>query len=275
MWTVPWELVRPICSQLLEFSQFSLSKLALVHIIRQMMERSRNGRAQQNAGNKRDIESGRLIAMKAALEQSDSQFLNDLHRIGPHTVQEICSTAGVTATAVRQRLARLQGSGLVARDLVRSGRGRPHYVYRVTEKGLRQLGDNYGDLALILWRAVRGIPDADIRESITTRVRDALVARLGRFGDGAVHERLQHLREALLNRGYDVELGSTTELPILRENNCPYQELAEEDRGICDLELEVFRQSLGAEVRLTQCCLDGHHCCEFEVGKMEVAHANA
>ena len=37
--------------------------------------------------------------VKTALEQSDGQFLNELHRIGPHTVPEICSAVGVTATA--------------------------------------------------------------------------------------------------------------------------------------------------------------------------------
>ena len=112
--------------------------------------------------------------MKTVLEHSDGQFLNELHRIGPQTVQDICAAIGVTATAVRQRLVRLQGSGFVARDLVRRGRGRPHHVYRVTDKGLRQLGDNYGDLALILWREIRNIPNAEIRQAITTRVRDAL-----------------------------------------------------------------------------------------------------
>jgi predicted ArsR family transcriptional regulator len=202
--------------------------------------------------------------MKTVLEHSDGHFLNELHRIGPKTVHEICQAIGVTATAVRQRLARLQSSGFVARDLVRTGRGRPHYVYRVSEKGLRQLGDNYGDLALILWREIRNIPDPEIRRSITSRVRDALVSRLGRFGEGVLHERMRRLGDSLLSRGYDVEVGSKGVLPILRENNCPYQELAEEDRDICGLEREVFQQALGTEVRLTHCCLDGHHCCEFE-----------
>jgi predicted ArsR family transcriptional regulator len=211
--------------------------------------------------------------MKTALEQSDGQFLNELHRHGPQTVQAICEAVGVTATAVRQRLSRLHATGFVGRELVRSGRGRPHYVYRVTDKGLRQLGDNYGDLALILWREIRGIADPEIRRSITARVRDALVARLGRFGDGGMSDRLRQMSESLRSRGYDVELGAADDLPILRENNCPYQELAEESRDICSLEREVFEQSLGAEVRLTQCCRDGHHCCEFEVGAAQPALA--
>lgn len=207
--------------------------------------------------------------MKTVLEQLDGQFLNELHRIGPKTVQDICSAIGVTATAVRQRLLRLQGNGFVARELVRTGRGRPHYMYRVTDKGLRQLGDNYGDLALILWREVRNISDPEIRRAITSRIRDALVSRLGRFGEGVLDERMRRLGDSLLSRGYDVEVGSEGKLPILRENNCPYQALAEEDRDICGLEREVFQQALGTEVRLTHCCLDGHHCCEFEAVELQ------
>ena len=207
--------------------------------------------------------------MKTVLEHSDGQFLNEMHRLGPQTVHDICSAIGVTATAIRQRLLRLQASGFVARDLVRASRGRPHYVYRVTDKGLRQLGDNYGDLALILWREIRNIPDPEIRRTITSRIRDALVSRLGRFGEGALHDRMQQLGDSLLRRGYDVEVGAAGALPILRENNCPYQELAEEDRDICGLEREVFQQALGTEVRLTHFCLDGHHCCEFEAVELQ------
>src|SRR4029077_6372291 len=154
--------------------------------------------------------------MKMVLEQSDGEFLNELHRIGPKTVQDICVAVGVTATAIRQRLWRLQGQGFVARELVRSGRGRPHYVYRVSDKGLRQLGDNYGDLALILWREIRSIPDPEIRRSITSRIRDALASRLGRFGEGGLQDRMQRLGASLLSRGYDVEVSAKGSLPILR-----------------------------------------------------------
>ena len=211
--------------------------------------------------------------MKTVLEHSDGRFLQELHRIGPKDVQEICHAVGVTATAVRQRLARLHGNGFITRELVRTGRGRPHYLYRVSEKGLRQLGDNYGDLALILWREIRRIPDPETRQAITSRVRDALVSRLGQFGDGLLFDRMRRLGDSLLSHGYDVEIHADGDLPILRENNCPYQELAEEDRGICGLEREVFEKSLGAEVRLTHCCLDGHNYCEFEPVEPQAAVA--
>lgn len=212
--------------------------------------------------------------MRAVVESSDSDFLSHLHRIGPKTVHEICEAVGVTATAVRQRLVRLQACGMIARDRIRHGRGRPHYVYRVTDKGMRHLGDNYGDLALILWRELLAIEDVAIRDQISQRVRDALVARLGRHGEGTLKERLRRLTESLAVRGFDVEIDQARGLPILRENNCPYQELAEEDRTICLLEREVFEKSLGVEVRLAQCCLDGHRCCEFEVVEGDLAVAS-
>lgn len=205
--------------------------------------------------------------MRNILEQSDGQFLNELHRIGPQTVQVICSAMGVTATAIRQRLNRLQGSGFVSRNLVRSGRGRPHHVYQVTEKGLRQLGDNYGDLALILWREMNKISDPEVRRDVTNRIRDALVARFGHLDGSTLRDRMRQFRDLLIGRGYDVELAADGLLPIIRENNCPYQDIADEDRGICDLEQEVFQRVLGADVKLSTCCRDGHHCCEFTVSE--------
>lgn len=203
--------------------------------------------------------------MKAALEPNDRQFLDRLHRMDGSTVQEICEEIGVTATAVRQRLIRLQGLGFVSRDAVRCGRGRPHHVYRVTPEGLRELGDNYADLATILWKEVTNIEPPKVRAQVLRRVQEALVERYGSFVHGnSVRERLDELKTALVERGFDVEVDDSGPLPILRENNCPYRELANSDPAICELEQEVFRRVLNTDVELSQCCLDGAHCCEFQ-----------
>lgn len=203
--------------------------------------------------------------MPYALDRADSQFLSQMHRLGPGTVLDLGRALGVTATAIRQRLVRLEGAGLIARSLERVGRGRPHYLYELTPKGLRQLGDNYGDLALILWREIQRIPDGELRAQIVSRVREAMVQRFGPIEGRNLEERLRKFRDALAGHGYDVEVGEQNGLPILRENSCPYQDLADEDRGICDLEQEVFQRVLGVDVKLTHCCQDGHRCCEFEV----------
>jgi predicted ArsR family transcriptional regulator len=206
--------------------------------------------------------------MKIAIEPGDRNFLERLREIGGGTIQEICAALGVTATAVRQRLVRLQGMDLVARDLVRAARGRPHHIYRVTDAALRALGDNYADLARILWRELRSIEEPALRARIVNRVEDALVQQFGTVTPSApLGDRMVQLTSALRERGFDVECDASGLLPVLRENNCPYLELATEDSAICELEQAVFRRVLGADVKLTHCCLDGHHCCEFQAAE--------
>jgi predicted ArsR family transcriptional regulator len=143
-------------------------------------------------------------------------------------------------------------------------------VYRVTSSGLRQLGDNYADLAQILWRELRGIEEPAIRRRVVDGIRNALIQRYGPlvYSD-SLRERVKQLQSALIERGFDVEADESGVLPILRENNCPYHELADADSTICELEQEVFESVLGAEVTLTQCCRDGHNCCEFQAGEIQ------
>ena len=203
--------------------------------------------------------------MRTELDNNDRDFLQQLNELGPGTVQDLCTAIGVTATAVRQRLQRLQASELIERRQVRAGRGRPHFEYSVTESGRRILGENYGDLALILWKEVQRIDESEVREKLLERVRDALVDqyRRGVNPELSLGERISQLSNALSERGFDVVKSESDELPILKENCCPYLELAEQDTGICDLEQEVFERVLQTPLARTTRCLDGHSCCEF------------
>jgi len=203
--------------------------------------------------------------MKHTLDHHDREFLDQLNRMGGGTIQDICEELGVTATAVRQRLNRLESLNLIERETVRQERGRPFHAYTVTPSGQRELGDNYSDLAMILWRELRQIEDSHVREVIFERIREALVHRYGNLVNAeSLNERFRQLGEALSDRGFHVEVDDSGQLPILRENNCPYLELATSDPAICELEKDVFRKVLGSEVELTQCCLNGHSCCEFQ-----------
>jgi len=202
--------------------------------------------------------------MKVSLEHDDEQFLLSLERLGEGTVQDLCEAAGVTATAVRQRLGRLQSLGLIGRQTIRTGRGRPHHTYQITEQGRRQLGDNYSELARLLWSELHTIDELDVRQRVTGRIRDAMVRQYGANVNGVtLSDRFTQLGTALASRGFSVEVDSHEMLPILRENHCPYHDLAQQDSGICELEQQVFEQVLGVPLTLASCCRDGGHCCEF------------
>ncbi len=202
--------------------------------------------------------------MRILVEQGDELFLRQMHHLGHCSIQDLCDATHVTATAVRQRLNRLQSLGLVARETVRQGRGRPHHAYVITELGLRQFGDNYSELAQLLWNELSRIEDTQIRNSVVIRLRETLARRYGAEVTGqTLEERMEQLRGALTERGFHVELDQQDGLPILRENNCPYHELAGMDRAICALEQDVFEQILGTPLVLAHCSRDGDKCCEF------------
>jgi predicted ArsR family transcriptional regulator len=213
--------------------------------------------------------------MHTQLESPDIRFLRRLHRLGPSSVQQLCDVMGVTATAVRQRISPLQSAGFIDRETIRAERGRPYHVYRVTSEGVRQLGDDYGELAHILWRELRDIEDSEIRHRLLGRVRQSLVeryrfeAKTDQEGKAeSLFDRFEHLREVLAREGFEVDVetqdGAAGSLPVLREHYCPYHDLAAEDRSMCELEQAVFGEVLGVPLTLSRCCQDGDSYCEFE-----------
>src|SRR5262245_15229682 len=84
-------------------------------------------------------------------ESSDRELLDLLRRRGPLTVAEMGASLGVTGTAIRNRLARLLGAGLVERRSAHGGRGRPRHLYQASVEAQKRLGQNYADLAVVLW----------------------------------------------------------------------------------------------------------------------------
>ena len=200
-----------------------------------------------------------------SLDAQDRFFLDQLHQLGEATIQQMCEMMGVTPTAIRVRLNRLEGKGYIDKATIREGRGRPHHVYSVSTEALRELGDNYSGLALILWNEIANMEDSEVKTALIERVKDALVKRYKSGVSGrTVMERFVELRNALTNHGFHVSVDYRGDLPVLQEKHCPYHDLAEHQMSICDLEKSVFEEVLGAPIRRTRCSRDGDHSCEFE-----------
>lgn len=203
--------------------------------------------------------------MSTVSETSDAQLLDLLRQNGAMSISQLAAAMSVTATAVRQRLSRLMGQGLIAREAARAGRGRPSHRYSLSEKARRQVGNNYGDLALMLWDEIRSVKDPEIRRGLFQRLAAAM-ARFyaNRIQGSSLAARMESLKELFAERRVPLEVGVDGELPVLTVHDCPYPELAEKDRGICAVEKMMFAELLAAPLKLSQCRLEGHSCCQFE-----------
>jgi len=202
--------------------------------------------------------------MSLTAPTSDGHLLDLLRVSGSMGVAELAPRVEVTPTAIRQRLMRLMAQGLVQREAIRNGRGRPKHLYRLTDKGLRLTGSNFGDLALALWREI-GLTGSDERQrEMVRRIARALAIEYADQVQGStVTERMQSLSELLAHRRIPTSVGEFAHQLVITAHACPYPKLAEQDRRVCEMERTLFSELLGQEVELTQCRLDGGTDCRF------------
>jgi DeoR family suf operon transcriptional repressor len=196
---------------------------------------------------------------------SDADFLDLLRVAGPTGVAELAERIDVTPTAVRQRLIRLMAQGLIEREAVRSGRGRPRHLYRLTDRGLRITGSNFADLALALWREIGLVEDHGAREEMVRRIARALASRYAdQVRGGTSAERMRSLAELLAQRRIPVSVKELADEVVMTAHACPYPGLADEDPSVCAMEKMLFSELLGQEVELSRCRVDGAPDCQFQ-----------
>lgn len=198
--------------------------------------------------------------------QGDEGMLQLFQIHGGMTVGQLGKRLGITGTAVRQRLNRLMGLGLIERMSQRQGRGRPSHHYALTAKGRRQGGANFSDLAIALWEEMRAIPDASVRRGLLQRVSQRLARMVDADVTGrSVGERMESIARIFSDRRIPFTVDRSSSLPVLTAHACPYPDLAEQDRTVCAMERIMFSELLGETVRLTQCRLDNNPCCTFSM----------
>jgi predicted ArsR family transcriptional regulator len=170
----------------------------------------------------------------------------------------------------------LVGSGMVERRTEHGGRGRPRYTYQASAEAHRRLGQNYADLAVVLWgEMMQTIPDRKLRRLLFSRITERLAElyRAQVTGDGW-EGRLVQLGTILHDRGIEAEVvrRAGDDLPVLKQHSCPYFELAEADHAVCAMERKMFEKVVGRGLRLSQCRLDGHRSCDFEAKPVVERH---
>jgi len=195
------------------------------------------------------------------------QIIEYLQRNGSASIKDLELVLGVTTTAVRQHLSTLQAEGYIERRRVHSGVGRPHHVYSITDKTQEVFACHCDDLALTLLEEVFAVEGVERANMLLQRVGNRLAQRYSTSVRSVLlQERVQEMAGALHKKGVltDVSVDEDDTI-ILKTYNCPYHELAQEHREICDMDEKMMRAVLGSDVNLSSCMMDGHAGCSFVV----------
>jgi predicted ArsR family transcriptional regulator len=211
------------------------------------------------------------MAMNAIMDRQTPawKILEYLQRHGSASIKELEEHLGVTTTAVRQQLQALQASDYVERQSVHAGVGRPHHEYSMTSQAQELFSCHLDELALSLLEELMALAGKETTERLLSRVSSRLAAQyLGSVEAGDLSKRVEQLVDALSARGVLADMSINDEdVIMLQTYNCPYHELAQEHRDICDMDEKFMREVLGSDVNLSECMLDGHHRCTFVVSQ--------
>ncbi len=200
----------------------------------------------------------------------DRQLLEALrsgHSLG---ISDLTESLGVTATAVRQLIERLLESGLVEREKIVAGRGRPTYTYKLTLLGHRRAGADHAELADAMWHEILALEPKSLRDALISRIAKRLGQRYGERlseypREQSLQSRMESLSEVLASYRIPVDVSQSGNLPVIGFLACPHPDLASDSdrRAMCQLEEEMLSEALGSQVQLRSCRLDGESCCQF------------
>jgi len=203
------------------------------------------------------------------------QIVEYLQRHSSATIKELEQMLGVTSSAVRQHLNGLQAAGYVARSTVKAGVGRPYHAYSATDNSRKLFDCHCDDLALTMLEEMFEMVGQDNISHLLKRVSGRLANRYaGSVKSPVLLNRVQEMAGVLGRLGVlpDV-IAQDSNTIMLKAYNCPYHELAQEHRQICDMDQEMMQQILGHDVALNACIMDGDGGCSFIVTKDQTVYS--
>jgi predicted ArsR family transcriptional regulator len=176
--------------------------------------------------------------------------LDLLKRNGPQTVAQLGAALGLSGVAVRRHLEVLEHVGLVRQTTRPQGRGRPAYVYALTEMGHDLFPRNYHQLVAQLLEAAA----SELGPEAVERLFDHRQQELAELYAGRTHGRsLPELARALAaiqdENGYMADCQQTDDGRwLVSEHNCAIARVAGTWPTACSHELALFRQLAGPGV---------------------------
>lgn len=206
-------------------------------------------------------------AVEHILKQSRSAIIDLLKINGAMSVEQLAQELEVSKVCVRRHLALLESDGLVAFEEERHERGRPRFIYRLTEKARCLFPQIYDEFAKeVLVQIERHFGEDAIQRVLSARADELIKEFKEKLRGQNFDERVKGLTKAINAKGYLAEARRMRDGTYrLRQRNCPTESVAIAYPNVCEEELRVYREVLGCEV-VRECRIaDGESKCEFRI----------
>jgi predicted ArsR family transcriptional regulator len=196
------------------------------------------------------------------------KILLALKQHGGMTAGELAALLGITSMGVRRHLMTLERDRLVQYEPTQRGKGRPSYIYHLSQQAEEVFPKNYARLAneLLGYLADEQGDEAIIHlfdQRAQRRIRSAQAHLEGL----PLSERVAGLTAILNGEGYLAEWGQLDpETFWIREHNCAIHDIASQYSAACGSELSFIRAVLpDADVRREHHMMNGGLMCEYRI----------
>lgn len=185
------------------------------------------------------------------------------------SVDELQKALGISPTAIRQHLSILEKDALVGKTPVRTGAGRPRYVYSLTEKAEACFPKAYEMLASSLITEIRERWGGEELLGVMEGIARAKGKEVLRRVEGETEEDKLRSAVKLINElGYYIDLEKEGESYIIKVHNCLFSNLIKEhDHLLCAYDHAFFQILLDPEIMREDSRAHGAEHCSFYLKK--------
>ncbi len=196
--------------------------------------------------------------------ETRTSLLERVVELGGATVAQLSDELDISDATVRRHLDRLEAEGLLRIEALRRGPGRPSYLYRATDAGVRAVRDHTPELAERLLTEITRlqVEQSALSEALADQVADAHRAEVP---DGSLEQRVDAVVDALRPEGILDHWQRTDNELRLVNNACPYLGAATTSSCVCDADRLVIEKLLGVEVEQTLRLAEGDDGCVYVV----------
>ena len=208
--------------------------------------------------------------MNCEMSETRMRILQLLKMRDSLTVGQLKDALHISQMGIRQHLAILEAEGLVKYYREKQGRGRPPHIYQLTDEANSLFPTTYANFAVGLMHEVAKFNGPGfINKVFRERMKSQLVSYQLRLKGKTLSERVKELARIRDEEGYMARYDENENENdyVLIEHNCPIAVIAQEYPHVCEIELALFRQSLGAKVVREEHLMQGSHKCCYRIPK--------
>lgn len=181
---------------------------------------------------------------------------------GGATVAQLADELEISGATVRRHLDRLEAEGMLQVEALRRGPGRPSYLYRGTEAGVRAVRDHTPQLAerLLTEMSRLQVEQAALSEALADQVAAAHRAEVPA---GPLEARVDAVVDALRPEGILDHWQRDGDQLQLVNKACPYLGAANASSCVCDADRLAIEKLLGVAVQQTMRLVEGSDGCVY------------